>query len=544
MKQIAYVAVGLLLFACMTVALQAEDTEARLKKVLQKAGPSIVTLNGRKGKTTGVVVDTGWIITTGWPKGEKSAQIRQVNGKTAEATLHGADWLTGVALFKTDLSGLKALAAAKNIETADWVALVGRSADLFPAIYHGIVNAAADDNLVVDLPLGSVAAGAAILDKKAKWVAMSRRTTLFVSGEVDMRYFTKGDLFGKAGGRVIPARKVLELVKELKAHGKIRRGWLGVTLETDEGVAVDEVLSESPAEKAGLASGDRIVQISGNAVEDVAFLVDFVRNQRAGDTIALRIKREGQTMDINVTLGEMKEQDMAFWRQGMDDFDIDIDMDDLINWRVYADKYKDYGEKYAKKYKEYAKKYKYYAKDMKKQIKERMRQIKDELKDIQHYLSKHKILGVEVRQLNEAVAKKLDITQKQGLLVDKVVEDSAAQEAELREGDILLTANGTELQVTDDLVRAIQACGEESLQLEVLRDGKKRTISAVPRLLIMEEIGEHIQKEIEKALQQELTDAQDQLEEAEDEMEEEMEAFEDQKEQQMEEEAAGAPDEG
>ncbi len=102
------------------------------------------------------------------------------------------------------------------------------------------------------------------------------------------------------------------------------RPWLGVTIQgvTDEavktlgleekkGVLVSEVSPASPAEKAGLKSGDVIVRINGKDVDSVEGFVSEIQKSSAGSSVDLDILREGTTQTVSVTLGELPEEKTA-----------------------------------------------------------------------------------------------------------------------------------------------------------------------------------------------------------------------------------------
>ena len=124
-------------------------------------------------------------------------------------------------------------------------------------------------------------------------------------------------------------------------------GWLGVTpedisadrakelkLSTARGVYISEVQEDSPAEKAGLKSGDVIMEFNGQHVEGVTQFRRLVRETPPGHSVAIVVSRDGRTQTINATLSTMSDQFQRQFRvnvgNGMRDFT--LNMPDMHNW--------------------------------------------------------------------------------------------------------------------------------------------------------------------------------------------------------------------
>lgn len=99
------------------------------------------------------------------------------------------------------------------------------------------------------------------------------------------------------------------------------RAWLGVMLtpaENDEGVQIDQVMRGSPAEKADLRIGDVIVKRDDQAIGDIRSFAENIEDMQPGSELQLTVKREGNPMQIKVTVGDIEEAPMRFWRQAQD----------------------------------------------------------------------------------------------------------------------------------------------------------------------------------------------------------------------------------
>jgi S1-C subfamily serine protease len=98
---------------------------------------------------------------------------------------------------------------------------------------------------------------------------------------------------------VLPGRGFAQSGEE-----KSNSGYLGVRLENgDNGAQIVEVIPGSAADRAGLKVGDTIVSVTGKAIPDTAALVTTVGRHKAGDEIAMQVKRGEESLRIKVTLG-------------------------------------------------------------------------------------------------------------------------------------------------------------------------------------------------------------------------------------------------
>lgn len=118
-------------------------------------------------------------------------------------------------------------------------------------------------------------------------------------------------------GFAIPVNFAKIVIKDLMTEGRVSRGWLGIQprdlswddveaegLASANGVMVNSVIKQTPAEMAGLRVGDVITHLDGQVVEDAQHFMQLVWQARAGATIKLDIVRRGQPMQISVRLGD------------------------------------------------------------------------------------------------------------------------------------------------------------------------------------------------------------------------------------------------
>jgi serine protease Do len=130
-------------------------------------------------------------------------------------------------------------------------------------------------------------------------------------------------IYSPTGGNVgigfaIPAETVRGVVAQLRDHGEVERGWLGVQiqpvteelasalgLQGTEGVLVADVLPDGPAAGTDIKAGDVILKAGGKTIEDYKDLPKLIAATKAGTVMKLDMLRDGRPMELNVTIGRM-----------------------------------------------------------------------------------------------------------------------------------------------------------------------------------------------------------------------------------------------
>ncbi len=97
-----------------------------------------------------------------------------------------------------------------------------------------------------------------------------------------------------------------------------KKGWMGITFDYDEEagqVVLEEVFKGSPAEAAGLEAGDILLVLNGIAYTDESekALIETYKGMRPGATMTYEIERDGQRLEIEVTIGEIPDYIIAQW---------------------------------------------------------------------------------------------------------------------------------------------------------------------------------------------------------------------------------------
>ncbi|MBU6428157.1 MAG: trypsin-like peptidase domain-containing protein, partial [Cyanobacteria bacterium REEB65] len=263
-----------------------------------------------KGVGSGFVVEPDGLVLTNWHvvKIAKIVVVTLPDGRRFRASLVGCDPLTDLALIRIPARDLPALSIAGDdgLRVGDWVVAIGSPLGLSTTVTAGIVSALDRDLPIndripfiqTDAPINPGNSGGPLLDLSGRVVGVNTAVARDTTGI----------------GFAIPAQTIREVLPQLEAKGHVDRAWLGVTLDEprftiavaqEGGALVSAVAPGSPADRAGLVPGDRIVAIAGEPIRDPGDLVRKVDSYPVGRELMVTISRQGQRLDLAVQLGEM-----------------------------------------------------------------------------------------------------------------------------------------------------------------------------------------------------------------------------------------------
>ncbi|MGA9867373.1 MAG: trypsin-like peptidase domain-containing protein [Acetobacteraceae bacterium] len=262
------------------------------------------------GAGSGFIVDpSGIIVTNNHVVGQASKiMVSLSDGTQLPARVLGADELTDVAVIKVDPPHpLPAVVwgDSHKLEVGDWILAAGNPFGLGGSVTAGIISAEGrdlgagpfDNFLQLDAPINPGNSGGPAFDMNGDVVGMTTAIVSPSGGSVGI-------------GFAIPADLVRRAVAELSAHGRIDRGWLGVSVQTipravgtHPGVAIAGVEQGSPAARAGLRTGDIVTAVNGEAVNTSLGLVRTIAEKPPGNTVTLQVRRDGRAVSIPVTVG-------------------------------------------------------------------------------------------------------------------------------------------------------------------------------------------------------------------------------------------------
>jgi S1-C subfamily serine protease len=301
------------------------DLSQALAGTVQTAGTSVVRVEGRRRiPASGIVWSADGLIVTAHHVVETDEGIRVglADGETVPAELVGRDHTTDLALLRTQTSGLN---VPKWMETEDVkvghiVLALGRPGESVLATM-GIVSALdagwrtpaggmLEHYLQTDVVMYPGFSGGPLVDPEGRVVGLN----------------TSGLLRGVS--LTIGVSSLRQISEMLLTHGRVRRGYLGVSaqpvrlpaaaqeeLGREVGLLLISVEAESPAEKGGLVLGDVIVGIEGEAVQTLDDLMAGLSGDRIGKGTKMSILRGGVATQVAVEPGERPEW-RPRWRRG------------------------------------------------------------------------------------------------------------------------------------------------------------------------------------------------------------------------------------
>ena len=291
-----------------------------IAEIAARVQPAVVQLNvtGSDGDGTGsgfVISEDGYIITNNHVAGVAadggSIEVAFSDGSTATGTLVGANAGYDIAVVKVDRTGLTTvpLGSSDALSVGDAVIAVGSPLGLTGTVTTGIVSAlnrpvtaggqgetSFINAIQTDAAINPGNSGGPLLDGTGAVIGVN--SAIATTGD--------GAQAGSIGlGFAIPIDTVKRLTDEIITTGSSSTPIIGVELNmTAEGpgAEVGAVTSGSPAETAGLQSGDVITAVNGEVVADATQLIVTIRSQAPGDTVVLTVERNGSSSEIPVTL--------------------------------------------------------------------------------------------------------------------------------------------------------------------------------------------------------------------------------------------------
>ena len=314
----------------------AQEAEASAAAVYQAVAPSVVTIlvrdderPGQMGTGTGIIIDEqGHILTNNHVISDVDRVLVQLlDGSTAYADIIGRDPGTDLAVIRAKFPpgtlNIARFGDSQAVQPGDPVFAIGAPYGLSHSITAGIVSA-------VGRTYGSQGrrVGGAIQSDAAINPGNSGGPLLNANGEVigiTTAIQTTSQVF-MGVGLSIPSNLVQSLLPRLIRGEEIRRTYLGISLDTitplqasarnldvEQGVWVLRAVLGGPAQKAGilgsrfLPSADIITAIDGVSMKSAGDLIAYIQTKDVGDTVTVTVYRNGETLEIPVTLAEWPE---------------------------------------------------------------------------------------------------------------------------------------------------------------------------------------------------------------------------------------------
>jgi serine protease Do len=280
----------------------------------------------REGLGSGVIVSKdGYILTNNHVvENADEVEVQLYGGQSSKAEIIGTDPRTDIAVLKID---------SKNINERNVIAL-GNSNNLRVGELVLAIGSPLQENLAHSVSMGIVSAkerSIGILNESAGYENFIQTDAAINPGNSGGALVNMdGQLIGinsaiasRSGGSdgigfAVPIDMAKSVMKSLIEHGKVVRAYLGIygqdlnrnlaralDLDNSQGIIVNQVQEDTPAEEAGLKEGDVIKTLNGNTVHDYSNFRTQIATSNPGDEITLGIVRDGNKQELTVTLGEL-----------------------------------------------------------------------------------------------------------------------------------------------------------------------------------------------------------------------------------------------
>ncbi len=278
--------------------------------VAQVLGPAVVKLETRLGLGSGVIYDNNLILTNNHViEGATNVEVILSTGRVFDGTVIGSDPATDIAVVQVDTDEVlpqAELATGEKAQVGQLAIAIGAPFDLQQSVTQGIVSAVdrpipnSDTSVVAmiqtDAPINPGNSGGALADRFGRVIGINTSIQ------------TDGFSATNAGvGFAVPIDTAVRVADLLAAGQPIEPGFLGVRGEEpangEVGLVLTEITPGSAAEDAGLMIGDRVLSLNGAPITAMLELAGLVLANQAGDIVVLEVVRDGEAIEIEVTLG-------------------------------------------------------------------------------------------------------------------------------------------------------------------------------------------------------------------------------------------------
>lgn len=366
---------------------------------------------------SGILLDEHGHIATiiGLVEDSRGITITLQGGTRLNAKIVASDRATGISVLKVDTDGLPTtnFGDSDDVAMGELMVALGHTINQEPTISLGMISGVGrnpgiadyENWLAIDANLRPGTGGSAIVSAEGKIIGMTAGSP---------------SAGASAGAFAIPINTVKQIATELIEHGKVTRGWLGVSIqEVDSelaeklgldrpmGALITQTFDGMPAAESGLQRGDVIVAINDKAIKNMNHLRATVATFKPTTTVSISILRDRQTQNISVTLGERSPQALR------------------------------------------------------------------PPKDSEEYVNLWK--GLSLQNLTADLAEKLGHTADEGVLIADVAPDSAAAKAGVRKGDLILEVESQPIHSVSEFKAAVEkVAGEAKILLLVKHEGQAR----------------------------------------------------------------------
>ncbi|KGK43327.1 serine peptidase [Nitrincola sp. A-D6] len=272
-----------------------------------------------------IISDDGYVLTNHHVVDDADKVIvRLSDRREIEAEVIGSDARSDVALLKIEASDLPYVKIGESsaVEVGEWVLAIGSPFGFDHSVTAGIVSATerslANDTYVpfiqTDVAINPGNSGGPLFNLNGEVIGINSQI-----------YTRSGGFMGLSFA--IPMDVAMEVADQLRDTGSVTRGWLGVViqevsrdlaesfgLDKPAGALVVNVMSDSPAQAAGLKEGDVIVQFNGNDIALSSDLPHQVGRIKPGEKVRVEVVRDGRRERVIATIGSLPDDDQLAGR--------------------------------------------------------------------------------------------------------------------------------------------------------------------------------------------------------------------------------------
>ncbi len=385
----------------------------------------------QRGQGTGVIIsEDGLIITNNHVvRGATEVTVRLSDGHEHAGEVVGQDEKTDVAVIKIKATGLMAapLGNSDKMQVGDWVLAMGSPFGLDQTVTAGIISAKGranvgisdyEDFLQTDAAINPGNSGGPLVNMHGEVIGINTAIASRSGGYAGV-------------GFAIPSNMVKLVSDSLIKDGKVTRGWLGAAIQdlnedlaqsfgyqSTDGVLIGDVVAGSPAEKAGLKSGDIVTKFKDQAVRNAQQLRNAVAATKPNTQTEVMVMRDGKPTTIDVKIGELTT---TVAKGG------DVSGDDgagAVVEEAAADEF-----------------------------------------------------GIKVQTITDDVAEKLNVKQGTGVLVAEVADGSVAESAGIAPGYVITSVGGKAVRTAAEYRDAMKEhSATKGVRMQISREGVSRFV--------------------------------------------------------------------
>lgn len=295
-------------------------------KAVQNAAPSVVNIYSEEIQTSqgysrkssrsislgsGVIMDSAGYILTNYHvvKNANSIVVLLQTGQSLSAELIGFDIFTDLAVLKVNALNLPVIPQREGLisRAGDVVLAIGNPLNLGQTITQGIISATGRSGgglsitsylefLQMDAAINDGNSGGALINTNGELVGINSRKF------VDHKHDIQGIFFA------VPYTLANKVMQKIIATGRVTRGWLGISTNSSSlsgnGIIIDSIEDNSPADKYGLRPDDAIYQINNTVITSVSQALDLVAETTPGTLLNFKIYRKNKLTDIVIKIEE------------------------------------------------------------------------------------------------------------------------------------------------------------------------------------------------------------------------------------------------